>query len=174
VPDSVPIYIHLRRAKDLIDSAYAQDLDIERLAREAHASPAHFIRSFKRAFGETPHKYLQRRRIERAMELLRETDLMVTTISIEVGFRSLGSFSSAFRDLVGEAPAEYARRWRAGRPPPIPACFTLMYTRPLGNRAVLEKRSGDSGASVPPKAIDGGHTDDHEALTHDDLGAGSG
>src|SRR5919197_668364 len=102
------------------------------------------------------------------MELLRETDLMVTTISIEVGFRSLGSFSSAFSELVGEAPIEYARRWRAGRPPPIPACFTLMYTRPLGNRAVFEKRRKEPGASVPSKAIDGGHADDHEALTHDD------
>ena len=142
MPDSVPFYIHLRRAKDLIDSAYAEeDLDVKRLARAAHASPAHFSRSFKRAFGETPHKYLQRRRIERAMELLRETDLMVTTVSIEVGFRSLGSFSSAFSELVGEAPVEYARRWRAGRPPPIPACFTLMYTRPLGQSSSFGEAS---------------------------------
>jgi len=132
MPPAVPFYIHLRRAKDLIDSSYAEDLDVERLAGAAHASPSHFIRSFKQAFGETPHKYLQRRRIERAMELLRETDLMVTTISLEVGFRSLGSFSSAFKELAGEAPIEYARRWRAGRPPPVPACFTLMYTRPVG------------------------------------------
>jgi AraC-like DNA-binding protein len=142
VPDSVPFYVHLRRAKDLIDSAYADALNIERLAGATHASPAHFSRSFKRAFGETPHKYLQRRRIERAMELLRETDLMVTTVSIEVGFRSLGSFSSAFRELVGEAPIEYARRWRAGRPPPIPACFTLMYTRPLGQSSSFGEASG--------------------------------
>jgi len=142
MPDPVPLYVHLRRAKDLIDSAYAEeDLDVERLARAAHASPAHFSRSFKRAFGETPHKYLQRRRIERSMELLRETDLMVTTVSIEVGFRSLGSFSSAFRELVGEAPVEYARRWRAGRPPPIPACFTLMYTRPLGRSSSFGEAS---------------------------------
>jgi transcriptional regulator GlxA family with amidase domain len=142
VRDLVPFYIHLRRAKDLMDRRYADDVDVDVLARAAHASPAHFSRSFRRAFGETPHKYLQRRRIERAMELLRETDLMVTTVSIEVGFRSLGSFSSAFRELVGEAPIEYARRWRAGRPPPIPACFTLMYTRPLGQSSSFGEASG--------------------------------
>src|SRR5215216_7038954 len=106
MPDTVPFYVHLRRAKDLMDSRYAQDVDVGTLARAAHASPAHFSRSFKRAFGETPHKYLQRRRIERAKELLRETDLMVTAISIEVGYQSLGSFSSAFSELVGEAPIE--------------------------------------------------------------------
>src|SRR5215216_2947533 len=139
--DSVPVYIHLLRAKDLIDRRYAQELDVQTLARAAHASPAHFSRSFKGAFGETPHKYLQRRRIERAMELLRETDLMVTTISLEVGFRSLGSFSSTFKELTGEAPIEYARRWRAGRPPPIPACFTLMYTRPLGQSSNFREAS---------------------------------
>src|SRR5215216_5065207 len=143
MPAAVPFYIHLRRAKDLIDSAYAEDLDVEDLAREAHASPAHFIRSFKRAFGETPHKYLQRRRVERAMELLRETDLMVTAISLEVGFQSLGSFSSAFKELVGESPIDYARRWRAGRPPPIPGCFTLMYTRPVESSSFGEAKSPD-------------------------------
>jgi len=143
--DSVPVYIHLLRAKDLIDRRYAQELDVQTLARAAHASPAHFSRSFKRAFGETPHKYLRRRRIERAKELLRETDLMVTAISLEVGFHSLGSFSAAFRELVGEAPIDYARRWRAGRPPPIPGCFTLMYTRPVEPSSFREADRGGQG-----------------------------
>jgi len=143
MPDPVPFYVHLRRAKDLIDSRYADGLDVAKLARAARASQAHFIRSFKRAFGETPHKYLQRRRIERAMELLRETDLMVTAISLEVGFQSLGSFSSAFKELVGESPIDYARRWRAGRPPPIPGCFTLMYTRPVESSSFGEAKSPD-------------------------------
>jgi AraC-like DNA-binding protein len=143
MPDPVPLYVHLRRAKDLIDSRYAEDLDVAKLARAAHASQAHFIRSFKRAFGETPHKYLQRRRIERAMELLRETDLMVTAISLDVGFQSLGSFSSAFKELVGESPIDYARRWRTGRPPPIPGCFTLMYTRPLQSSSFREADAAD-------------------------------
>jgi AraC-like DNA-binding protein len=100
--DAIPVYVHLLRAKDLIDRDYASALDVAAFARAAHASPAHFARSFKRAFGETPGRYLQRRRIERAQELLRGTDLTVTEVSLEVGFRSLGSFSGAFRALVGE------------------------------------------------------------------------
>jgi AraC-like DNA-binding protein len=132
VPDAIPVYIHLLRAKDVIDREYARPLDVATLAVEAHASSAHFARSFKRAFGETPHRYLVRRRIERAKELLRGTDLSVTEISLEVGFQSLGSFSTAFRELVGESPRRYGRHWRDTAAPPIPACFTLMYTRPVG------------------------------------------
>jgi AraC-like DNA-binding protein len=141
--DPIPVYLHLRRAKDLIDRDYARELDVPALAREAHASTAHFSRSFKKAFGETPHQYLLGRRIERAKELLRGTGLSVTEVSLDVGFRSLGSFSTAFRQLVGESPSEYADRWRTAEAPRIPGCFTLMYTRP--NRAVFEK----PGARVP-------------------------
>src|SRR5215208_6580139 len=138
MPDAIPVYIHLLRSKDLIDREYARQLDVPALAREAHASTAHFSRSFKRAFGETPHQYLLRRRIERAKELLRGTDLSVTEVSLEVGFQSLGSFSTGFRKLVGEPPSEYARRWRAADPPAIPACFTLMYTRPAASSSFRE------------------------------------
>lgn len=74
------------------------------------------------AFGETPHAYLLPRRIERAKELLRNTPLSVTEVSLAVGFRSLGSFSTAFRQLVGEHPRGDAGRWRPAVPPPIPAC----------------------------------------------------
>ena len=142
--DVIPVYIHLLRAKDLIDREYAAPLDVPALARAAHASTAHFSRSFKRAFGETPHQYLLRRRIERAKELLRGTDMSVTEVSLEVGFQSLGSFSTAFRELVGAPPSEYARQWSAGEPPPIPACFTLMYTRPVGSSSFREAGAGGS------------------------------
>jgi AraC-like DNA-binding protein len=137
--DAIPVYIHLLRAKDLIDREYAHQLDVPALAREAHASTAHFSRSFKRAFGETPHKYLLRRRIERAKELLRGTDMTVTEVSLEVGFQSLGSFSTAFHDLVGAPPSEYARHWRGGAPP-TPACFMLLYTRPVASSSSREAR----------------------------------
>jgi AraC-like DNA-binding protein len=140
--DPIPVYVHLRRAKDLIDREYGRELDVPALAREAHASRAHFIRSFKQAFGETPHQHLLRRRIERAKELLRSTGLSVTEVSITVGFRSLGSFSTAFRALVGQSPSDYARRFQASGVPPIPGCFTLMWTRP--HRALFEKQRSDA------------------------------
>jgi AraC-like DNA-binding protein len=145
MPDAIPVYIHLLRAKDLIDREYGQQLDVPALARAAHASTAHFSRSFKRAFGETPHQYLLRRRIERAKELLRGTALSVSEVSLAVGFRSLGSFSTAFRELVGEPPSDYAGRWRSADMPPIPACFTMMYTRPTGSSSFREARAGGRG-----------------------------
>ena len=89
------------RARDAMDRTYAQPLDIPRLARIAVVSEAHFIRTFRDTFGETPHRYLQRRRVERSMFLLRETDRSVTDICLDVGFTSLGTFSRTFRDIVG-------------------------------------------------------------------------
>ena len=109
------------RARDTMDRAFAQPLDVPALARVAHVSPAHFSRQFRATFGETPHRYLQRRRVERAMELLRETDRPVTEICFDVGFNSLGTFSRTFRAIVGESPSAYRarfarRRRRAARP----------------------------------------------------------
>src|SRR5918998_5538500 len=98
------------RARDAMDRDYAHPLDIPSLARIAHVSEAHFIRTFRATFGETPHRYLQRRRVERAMFLLRETDLSVTEICFDVGFASLGTFSRTFRAIVGESPATYRKR----------------------------------------------------------------
>jgi AraC-like DNA-binding protein len=99
------------------------------------------FRSFKRAFGETPHQYLLRRRIERAKELLRGTEMSVTEVSLDVGSRSLGSFSSSFRRLVGESPVSYRERWRANGDSGVPGCFAMMWTRPV-DRADLEKAPG--------------------------------
>jgi transcriptional regulator GlxA family with amidase domain len=108
--DPIHTDAHLLRAKDLIDREYARPLDVAALAREACASDAHFARSFKRAFGETPHKYLLRRRIERAQVLLRSTQLSVTAVSFEVGFQSVSSFNRVFRELAGQPPSTYAGR----------------------------------------------------------------
>jgi transcriptional regulator GlxA family with amidase domain len=141
--DPIPAYVHLLRAKDLIDRAYGEPLDVPALARAAFASEAHFIRSFRAAFGETPHRYLQRRRVERAKELLRSTGDSVTEISLAVGFRSLGSFSTTFRELAGASPSEYRASWRERGVPAVPGCHTLMW-----NRAVSEKPDGAGGASV--------------------------
>ena len=115
------------RARDAIDRAYAQPLDIQSLASVAHVSEAHFIRTFKATFGETPHRYLQRRRVERAMFKLVETDRSVTDICFDVGFTSLGTFSRTFHDIVGCTPSEYRER---ESPKNVPNCFTQSWMRP--------------------------------------------
>ena len=116
------------RARDAMDREYALPLDISRLAAIAYVSEAHFIRIFKATFGETPHRYLQRRRVERAMFLLRETDRSVSEICLDVGFTSLGTFGRTFREIVGESPTEY--RARAADLRAVPACFARAWTRP--------------------------------------------
>jgi AraC-like DNA-binding protein len=118
----------LLRARDAMDRDYAKPLDIATLARVAHVSQAHFIRTFRATFGETPHRYLQRRRVERAMFLLRETDRSVTEVCLDVGFTSLGTFSRTFTEVVGEPPTTY--RWRAADLRGVPACFAKAWTRP--------------------------------------------
>jgi AraC-like DNA-binding protein len=117
----------LLRARDAMDRAYAEPLDVPSIAAVAHVSEAHFIRSFRAVFGETPHRYLQRRRVERSMFLLRETDRSVTDVCFDVGFTSLGTFSRTFREIVGEPPSTY----RLGNGPIVaPNCVQMAYTRP--------------------------------------------
>lgn len=96
------------RARDAMDRTYAEPLDVPTLAAIAHVSEAHFIRTFRATFGETPHRYLQRRRVERAMFLLRSTDASVTNVCMEVGFSSLGTFSRTFQSIVGETSVSCA------------------------------------------------------------------
>ena len=115
------------RARDAMDRTYANPLDVPMLARIANVSEAHFIRTFRATFGETPHRYLQRRRVERAMFLLRETERSVTDICLDVGFNSLGTFSRTFRDIVGETPLGYRER---GAMMAVPMCFTMSWMRP--------------------------------------------
>lgn len=115
------------RARDAMDHDYATPLDIAALARIAYVSEAHFIRTFKDTFGETPHRYLQRRRIERAMRLLRETNTPITDVCFSVGFSSLGTFSRTFSEIVGESPTAYRRR---SAPYVVPGCFASTWTRP--------------------------------------------
>ena len=119
----------LLRARDAMDRTYAEPLDVPALARVACVSEAHFIRTFRATFGETPHRYLQRRRVERAMWLLRETDRSVTAVCLDVGFASLPTFSRTFREIVGVSPAAYRRRTTpAGGA--VPTCFTMAWARP--------------------------------------------
>src|SRR6476620_5261208 len=117
----------LLRARDAMDRAYAEPLDVRAVAAVAHLSEAHFIRSFRAVSGDTAHCYLQRRRVELSIFLLRETDRSITDICFDVGFTSRGTFSRMFREIVGEAPSAY----RAGNGPIVaPNCMQMMFTRP--------------------------------------------
>jgi AraC-like DNA-binding protein len=125
----------LLRARDAMDRAYAEPLDVRTVAAVAHVSEAHFIRTFRAVFGETPHRYLQRRRVERSMFLLRETDRSVTDICFDVGFMSLGTFSRTFREIIGETPSSY--RERHG-PMVAPNCVQMWAMRPRATASEAE------------------------------------
>ena len=133
------------RARDAMDRAYAEPLNVPAVAAVAHVSEAHFIRTFRAVFGETPHRYLQRRRVERSMFLLRETDRSVTDVCLDVGFNSLGTFSRTFREIVGETPSAY----RSGNGPIVaPHCVQLAAMRPrvgAGERTQASAQSSSFG-----------------------------
>ncbi len=142
----------LLRARDLMDRAYAESLDVRSIAAAAYLSEAHFTRTFRATFGETPHRYLQRRRVERAMFLLRDTERSVTDICFDVGFTSLGTFSRTFRDIVGESPTDY----RAGHGPMLaPTCFQMAAMRPVAAAgaaaaAARSSRFGEGAVAAAP------------------------
>jgi AraC-like DNA-binding protein len=145
----------LLRARDAMDRAYAEPLDVATVAAVAHISEAHFSRSFRAAFGETPHRYLQRRRVERSMFLLRETDRSITDICFDVGFMSLGTFSRTFREIIGETPSSY----REGHGPMVaPNCVQMWAMRPrvAAGKAIAEDRAtksssfGEASAAAAP------------------------
>lgn len=124
----------LLRARDAMDRRYAEPLAVEALACSIYLSRAHFIRSFRAAFGETPHRYLQRRRIERAMALLRHTERPITDICLDVGFASLGSFSRTFHAVLGVWPSDYRARARDRPPADVPGCVAMAWNRPTSAR----------------------------------------
>ncbi|GIJ46444.1 hypothetical protein Val02_33300 [Virgisporangium aliadipatigenens] len=137
---------HLRRAHDHIDRHYREPLDLDAVARVAGVSKFHFVRTFEATYGETPMRYLTRRRIERAQDLLRHANLTVTEICMLVGFASLGAFSRRFTLLVGESPTAYRDRWAARGGPHVPGCWLFM-------RGALDP--GGTAISAKPPADDG-------------------
>jgi transcriptional regulator GlxA family with amidase domain len=137
----------LLRAKDRMDAASHEDWPVRRLARVSRVSQAHFARSFKQAFGVPPHRYLLTRRIERAMALLRETDLSITDIAFRTGWASLGTFGRTVRDITGASPGAIRARGRAvvSEADRVPACVLSAAQRPDLTIAVSEKRRRSAG-----------------------------
>lgn len=152
---------YLRRAKDLIDRAYADPLDLATLAAEAGCSRFHFLRSFQAAYGETPGRYLTQRRIERARDLLRATNLTVAEICHLVGYSSVGSFSSRFSEVVGVSPTAYRDEIvRQGGPPPIPGCYLFMCAR---RPAATSDAAGTRGSRAADGAAGASRTSPEES-----------
>ncbi len=121
------VLIHLRRARDHIDQHFTERIDVASVASVAGLSKFHFHRLFAATYGITPGRYLTQRRVERAQDLLRSTNLTVTEVCFAVGYSSLGSFSSRFAELVGETPSEFQRRYARDGAPRIPGCFVFMW-----------------------------------------------
>ncbi|HLL66308.1 MAG TPA: helix-turn-helix transcriptional regulator [Micromonosporaceae bacterium] len=144
-PVALGLLPHLRRARDHIDRQYRMPLHVDGLAAVAGVSKYHFIRSFEATYGETPIRYLTRRRIERAQDLLRAANLTVTEVCMLVGFASLGSFSARFTQLVGQTPTEYRNRWAAREDAYVPGCYLFM-------RGALDL-GGTAGSTAPDRAI---------------------
>jgi AraC-like DNA-binding protein len=115
----------LGRARDFIDHCYDHPLSLDQISEKACFSRYHFLRLFRQAFNKTPHQYLIERRIEKAKELLGDDGLRVTDVCFEVGFQSLGSFSTLFHKTVGQAPVTYRERVQAKRQ--VPGCFLVMH-----------------------------------------------
>jgi len=105
-------FARLLRARDYLGAGYRDRVSLETAAREACLSPFHFNRVFARAFGETPHEFVTRRRIEEAKKLLLAENQSVTDICLDIGYESLGSFSTKFRSLTGLSPAAFRREAR--------------------------------------------------------------
>ena len=140
------LLVHLRHARDLADRHYAEPLDLQALADAAGVSKYHFLRSFSTQYGQTPAQYLRHRRIERAQDLLRATNLTVTETCHLVGFTSLGSFSSTFRELVGVSPSAYQATYAETGAPRIPGCYVFMHglsDRAPKDPAIAEKQRTD-------------------------------
>jgi len=132
----------LLRAKDRMDGASHEEWPVDRLAEVSAVSAAHFARSFKQAFGMPPHRYLLTRRIERAVAMLRETDLPITDIAFSTGWKSLGTFGRIFRDITGESPGNLRARARSSAPAGqlVPECIVRAVQRPDLKASVSEKR----------------------------------
>ncbi len=137
------VLVHLRRARDHADRHYADPLDLETLAGVAGISKFHFQRLFRATYGVTPAAYVSQRRVERAQDLLRATNLTVTEVCHAVGFSSLGSFSSRFRELVGESPSDFQKRYAEGAPH-IPGCYVFMWG--LAERSSSASQEKPTGA----------------------------
>src|SRR5262245_57497872 len=122
-------HTQIRLARVLLDQSVHAPITIDDLSREVALSPHYLIRAFRHIYNQTPHQYLIEQRIARAKHLLRSTDLSITDICAEVGFESLGSFSTLFSRLAGISPRAYrdSSQPAPSNPTYIPFCICLLH-----------------------------------------------
>ncbi|MGD8426737.1 MAG: AraC family transcriptional regulator [Balneolaceae bacterium] len=127
-------YRRIVQAKRFIDEHFAEDIDLGLISDEAHFSKFHFLRLFKNAYGKTPNRYLIECRIKYACKLLQGDRLSVSEVCFEVGFESIGSFSSLFKRELKSSPAQYRReshekKERVAVKPKsvVPSCFVQAF-----------------------------------------------
>lgn len=132
-------------ARRLLNRAFDTPITLEQVSRVVALSPYYLIRLFRRVYKQTPHQYLMQQRITKAKDLLRNSDMSVTEICFEVGFESLGSFSTLFRKIAGTSPSAYRTSAQAtARPAYIPLCVCILHgideDEIAENRAIFEKQ----------------------------------
>ena len=127
------LYRRIVQAKLFIDEHFAEAIDLENIADEAHFSKFHFMRLFKKIYGKSPHHYLTSLRIEKAKVLL-QNNMGVKEVCTAVGFESLSSFSGLFKKTVGLSPSGYWAKEQAKKAlileTPlhfVPACFSYQH-----------------------------------------------
>jgi len=141
--DSVT-FARLCRARDYLGDCYRDRVTLANAARHAYLSPFHFNRLFAQAFGETPHEFVTRMRIEEAKRLLLAENHSVTDICFDIGYESLGSFSVRFRSLTGFSPSAFRREARVAFGG-FAAHWPLYYIPACYQRFFLETQLAQSG-----------------------------
>src|SRR4029077_14107810 len=99
----------LFRVQEFIESRLEADLTLQELASEVGYSRSHFLRMFRATTGMTPHRYVLKRRVERARQLLEQAELSLAEVAFRCGFASQAHLTVAFRNEFGVTPAEYRR-----------------------------------------------------------------
>ncbi|NVB80566.1 MAG: helix-turn-helix transcriptional regulator [Kofleriaceae bacterium] len=140
----------LRRARELLELDEEAPRPLATIARDVGISQYHFIRQFDALFGETPHQYRTRARLDRAKQLL-AAGASVTEACMTVGFSSVGSFSQLFARRIGVVPSAYRRLLVQVRTSFVyRGCLSMMYALPAGAfRNFQEARSGQARQGVP-------------------------
>lgn len=124
------LYRRIVQAKLFIDEHFREKINLDEIAEEASFSRFHFIRLFRLAYGDTPHRYRMSLRMQEAEKLMENASLRIQDICLEIGFESVGTFTTQFTKIYGMSPRakqrELLEKKRISSEEPlraIPNCF---------------------------------------------------